>query len=37
MPTTIDRELGWAESLGFNTVRVFLHDLPWKDDREAFL
>jgi len=33
---TIDRELGWAESLGFNTVRVFLHDLPWKDDREAF-
>ncbi len=35
-PTTIDRELGWAESVGFNTVRVFLHDLPWKDDREAF-
>jgi hypothetical protein len=35
-PTTIDRELGWAESIGFNTVRVFLHDLPWKDDREAF-
>lgn len=32
----IDRELGWAESLGFNTVRVFLHDLPWKDDRETF-
>lgn len=35
-PKAIDRELGWAESLGFNTVRVFLHDLPWKDDREAF-
>jgi hypothetical protein len=35
-PTTIDRELGWAESLGFNTVRVFLHDLPWKDNREKF-
>ena len=34
---TIDRELGWAESLGFNTVRVFLHDLPWHDDRDAFL
>ena len=33
---TIDRELGWAESLGFNTVRVFLHDLPWNDDRDAF-
>ena len=29
-PTTIDRELGWAESIGFNTVRVFLHDLPWQ-------
>lgn len=35
-PATIDRELGWAESLGFNTVRVFLHDLPWHDNREAF-
>jgi len=33
---TIDRELRWAESLGFNTVRVFLHDLPWRDDRTAF-
>ncbi len=32
--TTIDRELGWAQSLGFNTVRVFLHNLPWQDDRE---
>ena len=36
-PTTIDRELGYAESLGFNTVRVFLHNLPWHDDRDAFL
>lgn len=34
---TIDRELGWAQSIGFNTVRVFLHDLPWKQDREKFL
>jgi hypothetical protein len=33
---TIDRELGWAQSIGFNTVRVFLHDLPWKDDRGKF-
>jgi hypothetical protein len=31
-PTTIDRELGWAESIGMNTVRVFLHDLAWKLD-----
>jgi hypothetical protein len=37
VPKTIDRELGWAQSLGFNTVRVFLHNLPWHDDRDAFL
>ena len=29
---TIRRELGWAAALGFNTVRVFLHDLLWKKD-----
>jgi len=28
-PSTIDRELGWAADLGFNTVRVYLHDLAW--------
>ena len=33
---TIDRELGWAASLGFNSIRVYLHDLPWKQDREGF-
>lgn len=33
---SIDRELKWANSLGLNTVRVFLHDLPWQEDREAF-
>jgi hypothetical protein len=26
-PVTIARELGWARDLGFNAVRVFLHDL----------
>ncbi len=36
-PATIDRELGWAQSLGFNSIRVFLHYLPWKQDREGFL
>jgi hypothetical protein len=36
-PESIDRELGWAASLGMNTVRVFLHDVPWKDDRDGFL
>src|SRR5581483_9494538 len=30
-PVTMDRELGWAQDLGMNTVRVFLHDLLWKD------
>jgi hypothetical protein len=30
-PVTIDRELGWAQDLGMNTMRVFLHDLLWKD------
>jgi formylglycine-generating enzyme required for sulfatase activity len=35
-PATIDRELGWAEGLGFNTVRVYLHDLVWRDDGEGF-
>lgn len=34
---TIDRELGWARELGFNSMRVFLHDIPWKQDREGFL
>ncbi|MGI9577509.1 MAG: hypothetical protein ACR2OH_04880, partial [Microthrixaceae bacterium] len=29
-PETIDRELGWAaNTLGMNSVRVFLHDLLW--------
>jgi hypothetical protein len=34
---TIDRELGWAEGLGFNSVRVFLHNIPWDQDPQAFL
>src|SRR5882757_3733564 len=36
-PATIDRELGWAQELGFNTMRVFLHNLPWRDDPKGFL
>lgn len=35
-PLTIDRELGWAESLGMNTVRVFLHDMLWQKDSSGF-
>jgi hypothetical protein len=34
---TIDRELGWAESIGMNTMRVFLHNLAWKQDPAGFL
>lgn len=36
-PVTIDRELGWAEDLGFSSVRVFLHDLPYKHDENGFI
>ena len=35
-PTQIDQELGWAESLGMNTMRVFLHDLLWQQDAPGF-
>jgi hypothetical protein len=34
---TIDRELGWAEGLGFNSVRVFLHHLLWERDAQGLL
>lgn len=33
---TIDRELGWAASIGMNTARVYLHDLAWSQDPEGF-
>ena len=36
-PATIDRELGWAQGLGFTTVRVFLHNLLWTEDSAGFL
>lgn len=36
-PAAIDRELGWARSLGFNSLRVFLHDLAWSQDPKGFL
>jgi hypothetical protein len=32
----IDRELAWAEAMGMNTMRVFLHDLPWQQDSAGF-
>ena len=36
-PGQIDKELAWAESLGFNSVRVFLHHLLWEQDHEGLL
>jgi hypothetical protein len=35
-PQEIDKELGWAQTLGMNTMRVFLHDLLWKQDSGGF-
>jgi hypothetical protein len=35
-PKEIDKELGWAQNIGMNTMRVFLHDLLWKQDAPAF-
>jgi hypothetical protein len=35
-PATIDRELGWAQGIGMNTMRVFLHNLVWEQDPEGF-
>src|ERR1700754_544219 len=32
----IDAELGAARALGFNTMRVFLHDQLWAADRQGF-
>lgn len=32
----IDKELGWGESIGMNTMRVFLQDQLWKQDPEGF-
>ena len=35
-PKRIDLELGWAERLGMNTMRVFLHDLAYSQDPAGF-
>lgn len=35
-PQRIDLELGWAEKIGMNTMRVYLHDLLWKQDSAGF-
>ena len=35
-PVTIDRELGYAEGIGFNAMRVFLHHVAWEIDPDGF-
>jgi hypothetical protein len=33
---TINRELGWAESIGLNSMRVYLHHAAWQQDGIGF-
>ena len=35
-PEQIEKEFQLAESIGFNTMRVFLHSVVWKEDAEGF-
>ena len=35
-PATIDKELGWAQSIGLNCMRVFLHHAAWEADPAGF-
>jgi hypothetical protein len=35
-PQTIDRELGLAEGLGLNAMRVYLHHVAWTSDKAGF-
>ena len=36
-PERIALELDWAQSLGFTSLRVFLHDLAWQEDPDGLL
>lgn len=35
-PVTIDCELGYAEGIGLNAMRVFLHHVAWEVDPSGF-
>lgn len=35
-PEGIDRELGYAQSIGLNCMRVFLHHVAWQQDKVGF-
>ena len=30
-PETNNKEIGWANDIGFNSLRIYLHDLLWQD------
>jgi hypothetical protein len=36
-PERIDLELGWAQSLGFTSMRVYLHHMLWEQDSKGLL
>ena len=36
-PEVVDKELGLAEGLGFNAIRLFLCDIVWQDDPKGFM
>jgi hypothetical protein len=36
-PATIDQELGWAQAAGYNSLRVFVQYLVWRDDPAGLL
>ncbi len=35
-PKTIDKELAMAKGIGFNTVRIFFHNLVWEENPKEF-
>ncbi len=35
-PAAIDKELGYAEGIGMNCMRVFLHHVAWEEDKAGF-
>ncbi|WP_431293386.1 cellulase family glycosylhydrolase [Pedobacter sp. P26] len=32
----IDKELGWAQSIGMNCMRIYLHHAAWQQDKSGF-
>src|SRR5688500_19736474 len=36
-PFLIDKELSWAAGIGFNSIRVFLHQMVWEQNPQAYI